>query len=636
MNQHKGGSATAENTNTIATKGSTYLLGIGINMYENFPTLFNAVKDIDDVAALLSEQYYFEQSNIQLLKNQDATRENIIEGLSEYSNILTPDDRLLIYFSGHGFMDKNKGLGYWIPTDARKDKVFSYVSNAEVREQLKTFKAKHILLISDSCFSASLLVRDASRDISSAFEDWERNPSRWVFISGKGVVSDGEKGKNSPFAAGVLKHLSQNSNEAINIARLADEVTKEITFNYEQQAEVSPLFDAGHQGGQFVFMKRQTEKDDWTATLRQNTDSAYLIFIEKYPNSAFLAKANENLEAFADEKEWAKAILLDAAFAYKAYEKKYPDGKYIQAAKAKLEAIKNAEHIKNQRLANVEVEEKRKKDAAIQLELEQKYRAEQARKKQEKAAAEQADLEQKYKEEQARKKAEVAAAVAEKEKNALLEQKNKEEQARKAAALIEAEAEKSKVKAAQSFGNQAVDVVPEPAPSKSKQSFYITMTIGIAALCIVVWFLIPSKQPSIIEPNKDSTTVTTTQPKSTTTPSTTTVTNTQSKIEPKQKEEAIKPNKFTEKAVNQEVVPINTTPTKLVFDTQKAKNYLANAKRYCEGELSDKALNELAKVENMERLPNSVKQKITNAKNYINGDLEDKAAQSIQEAIDNL
>ncbi len=29
--------------------------------------------------------------------------------------------------------------------------------------------------------------------------------------------------------------------------------TKEITFNYEQQAEVSPLFQAGHQGGQFAF-----------------------------------------------------------------------------------------------------------------------------------------------------------------------------------------------------------------------------------------------------------------------------------------------------------------------------------------------------------------------------------------------
>ena len=340
-------------------KGKNYLFAIGINAYSDFTPLLNARKDIEDMAALLTEHYYFDPNHILLLCDEHATRENIIDELEVLGAQIQPEDRLLIYYSGHGFRIGERG--FWIPVDAKRNRFGSYISNAEVRDIIQAIKARHILLISDSCFSASLLVRDASRDIGKTFQNWDKDPSRYVFISGKGVVSDGEKGKNSPFAAGILKHLRHNEAEALNIVSLADQVTKEIQFNYEQQAEISPLFQAGHGGGQFIFFKKQTERDDWQSALLKNTEGGYLAYLDKYENGQFVPEAEAKLLVIADEKEWQVATLQDAAFYYRQYLRKFRNGKYAETAHTQLNVIREQEENdrkERERLAQLEAERK--------------------------------------------------------------------------------------------------------------------------------------------------------------------------------------------------------------------------------------------------------------------------------------
>ena len=315
-------------------RGKNYFFGIGINTYENFQKLNNARKDVEDVKNLLISDYYFEIEACKNLFDEEATRENIIEELNDLRQRVSKNDRLLIYFSGHGFKDDNRG--FWIPVDARKDRLGTYISNAEVRDIINALRARHILLISDSCFSASLLVRDATKDIGGAFVDWERNASRHVFISGKGVVSDGEKGKNSPFAHGILKHLHQNRSEALNIVSLANSVTQEVRFNYEQHAELSPLQGSGHEGGQFIFVKKQTERDDWHRALSFNTEGAFLFYLGKYPDGIYRDEADEKLFDIADNKAWYNAAQTDEPFSYRKYLQKFRNGKYVAQANTKL------------------------------------------------------------------------------------------------------------------------------------------------------------------------------------------------------------------------------------------------------------------------------------------------------------
>lgn len=345
-------------------QGKNHLFAIGIDSYQFFTPLRNARKDIEDLARVLVDQYAFEAEDIQLICDQEATKDNIIDKLDGLRRKVEPGDKLLIYYSGHGYTDTDRG--FWIPVDAEPSRVSSYLANAEVRDIIQSIKARHILLLSDSCFSASLLVRDISSDMGGAFKDWEKNPSRWAFISGKGVVSDGKEGENSPFAAGIIKNLRENDDDAINILKLADRVTQEIRFNYEQQAEVSPLFQAGHAGGQFVFVKKQTEKEEWASAVRNNNEGSYLEYLNKYPKGLFVQEAEQKLVDIADESEWESATLRNAAFAYRQYLQKYPQGKHTAEAEKELDRIEEED-----RLEKAE-ERRREQDRIFKLEMERK------------------------------------------------------------------------------------------------------------------------------------------------------------------------------------------------------------------------------------------------------------------------
>jgi outer membrane protein assembly factor BamD (BamD/ComL family) len=334
MSQNKGISATPEIEDSTNSRGKNYFLGIGINDYQKFKKLFNARKDVEDVKALLCQSFYFEDKNAEIIVDAQATRRNIIKKINELRSKITEDDSVLIYYSGHGYLDGK--LGFWIPADAEEGEMADYISNADVREIIKEIPAKHILLISDSCFAASLLVRDASREVSGAFDTWEKNKSRWVFISGKGVVSDGEVGKNSPFATAIMKHLKEDSVEKINIVKLANDVINSVRFNYEQHAELSPLFGAGHDGGQFVFRKLRQELPDWTAACAKNTAAAYEAFLLKYPTSQFLAEAEKKITALKDAAAWQKALQRNSETAYLDYLQQFPSGKYFEQAKQRI------------------------------------------------------------------------------------------------------------------------------------------------------------------------------------------------------------------------------------------------------------------------------------------------------------
>ncbi len=253
INRDISGIQPDENTSTKTKVGKNYLLGIGIDRYQDFIPLKNAVKDVQDISNILISKYEFEQSNVKLLLNEAATRENIIEELDQLSLKVEENDKILIYYSGHGFLNEENNRGYWIPIEAKNEKPSTYVANANLRDYIKSIKSRHTLLISDSCFSGSLMARDATRQISGAYDTWEAKKSRYVFASGKGIVSDGIENENSPFAKAIIDQLSNPAEPKLNIVRLADEVTRTVRFNHEQQPEIHPFFDTGHDGGQFVF-----------------------------------------------------------------------------------------------------------------------------------------------------------------------------------------------------------------------------------------------------------------------------------------------------------------------------------------------------------------------------------------------
>jgi len=312
-----------------------YLLAIGISEYENFSKLPNGKKDVVDLHKVLTENFDFEPALTKLLTDDTATRENITDELHELSAKLTENDRLLIYYSGHGLMSGESG--YWIPKEAKRNKFSDYVSNAVVRDIIKNIKARHILLISDSCFSASLFVRDASRKAEQDISWLDKKASRWVFISGKGEVSDGKPGKNSPFAENIINQLLESKTEDLNIAKIADSVRKVVRYNYEQEAEASPLFQVGHDGGEFVFVRKKDEVALQATKIKLNYEFVKSNptlhnlnqFLDDFPNSRYEIEI-ENLLLEVEQNNAFELLQRDpTTSSCRNFIKKYPNSKFL-------------------------------------------------------------------------------------------------------------------------------------------------------------------------------------------------------------------------------------------------------------------------------------------------------------------
>jgi hypothetical protein len=114
-------------------------------------TLKRPVIDAKALKEILTSKYTFDPENIYTL--YDMRRDNLIITLDDIQRKLTPEDNLLIYYAGHGKMDEDAGIGYWLLSDATMSSRVNWFSNSALTDYIKAIKAKHIFLIADACYA---------------------------------------------------------------------------------------------------------------------------------------------------------------------------------------------------------------------------------------------------------------------------------------------------------------------------------------------------------------------------------------------------------------------------------------------------------------------------------------------------
>ena len=87
------------NVKKFTSRGIQWFFGIGIDQYEEFPNLNNAVKDIKDVKNALIEDYGLTAQKTITLFDEKADEESVIEVLDRLTDEIGADDSLLIYYS---------------------------------------------------------------------------------------------------------------------------------------------------------------------------------------------------------------------------------------------------------------------------------------------------------------------------------------------------------------------------------------------------------------------------------------------------------------------------------------------------------------------------------------------------------
>jgi tetratricopeptide (TPR) repeat protein len=234
--------------------GKYHALVIGIDKYRYLPVLETAHNDAKAVAAVLKDKYDY---NVKLLL--DPSREQIIEALDVLRETLTESDNVLIYYAGHGWLDKEADQGFWLPVDAKAERRSQWISNDTVRDLAKALTVKHMLVIADSCFSGTLtrgltarpqLDADYLKRISS------KRARQAMSSGGLEPVLDSVDGKHSPFARALVQILAENRS-VIDGTTLFGDIRRPVALSSDQTPEFSDLRRAGHDGGDFLFVRRR-------------------------------------------------------------------------------------------------------------------------------------------------------------------------------------------------------------------------------------------------------------------------------------------------------------------------------------------------------------------------------------------
>ncbi|MDQ3754049.1 MAG: caspase family protein, partial [Acidobacteriota bacterium] len=236
--------------------GRYYALVIGNNAYTSLPRLKTAEADARAVAALLKDYYGFETN---LLLN--ATRGKIVSALSSYRRSLGPDANLLIYYAGHGVNDADKA--YWLPVDAERDDTANWIIADEITQTLKVIPARHVLVVSDSCYSGTLtrglgeaLPRATERE--QFLQRMAAGRSRTLMASGgdEPVADGGGDGRHSVFANALLRGLQVMDKARFTGAELFRyHVEESVAGRANQTPEYNPLKNSGHESGDFIFVR---------------------------------------------------------------------------------------------------------------------------------------------------------------------------------------------------------------------------------------------------------------------------------------------------------------------------------------------------------------------------------------------
>lgn len=220
-------------------------------------TLRTPWNDAATLKTVLIGKYDFDKRDIRVI--EDATRKDIIDALIKYREDLGENDNLLIYYAGHGDMDKGTQRGYWIPVDGGHGDRSSWVTNDDVTNEIKAMRANHVFVIADSCYSGSFIMRgdpEPDRTGPNWVRSYSMNRSRKGLSSGAlEPVDDSEFGEHSIFARALHEVLGKY-NGYLDSVRLFDLIKDKVASEGRQLPQYGGIREAGDNGGLFIFVPK--------------------------------------------------------------------------------------------------------------------------------------------------------------------------------------------------------------------------------------------------------------------------------------------------------------------------------------------------------------------------------------------
>ena len=235
-------------------EGRRLALLVGNNDYKTpIPELETPIADVGKTAEILKTRFGFET---RLLKN--ASKAQIVEALNRVAAEAAPEDNVLLFYAGHGYLMDDTKMGFWIPVDASVKTAANWISNTDISKLLAAIRARQLILVSDSCFSGSL-TREQKITYSGKPKTEEVLRRRSVLVLSSGgdePVSDEGKEGHSIFAWNLIKTLDSASGTTPGY-EVWRTVHGGVRKDYEQEPQYGAVLSAGHaDGGEYLFQPR--------------------------------------------------------------------------------------------------------------------------------------------------------------------------------------------------------------------------------------------------------------------------------------------------------------------------------------------------------------------------------------------
>jgi Caspase domain len=180
--------------------GYALLIGVGDCKYIQW-SLPVTTKDILAVREVLIDPnlcgYHNDDEHIRLLCNDTATQAAIMDGLQWLQSIAEqdPEATIIVYYSGHGWLNPADGSYYLIPHDVKPTKIAdSAVAGSDFMRALQAIKCQKLLVILDCCHAQGVTAAKGAEFKLPNGEDLDA-PEGFVPQSAKGQFGALVEGK---------------------------------------------------------------------------------------------------------------------------------------------------------------------------------------------------------------------------------------------------------------------------------------------------------------------------------------------------------------------------------------------------------------------------------------------------------
>lgn len=297
----------------IQLYNNSYALVIGVSNYTNgWPKLPNAVSDARDVAKELEQKNF----NVSLVLNPSKVEleKKLNDFIFTYGS--DPNDRLIIYFAGHGYtmkMSYGSKMGFIVPVDAPLPNVDNIgfrrksISMEVFEHHARQIQSKHVLYLFDSCFSGSIFA--LSRAIPSAISYKTAKPVRQFITAGdEGEEVPDKSIFKSQFINGLRGEADTNNDGYITGTELGEFLQVSVV-NYSRESQhpqYGKIRDPKLDKGDFVFLTSTKPK---AVELSYSEWEVYNKNMRKVLTNIYNKSKNEEITASQELSEWENFLV---------------------------------------------------------------------------------------------------------------------------------------------------------------------------------------------------------------------------------------------------------------------------------------------------------------------------------------